>query len=133
MTHTNTKLRMAAALGFAAALASAGCTREEAEISDDLKLAANVRDELQEQGLAEEVSVTAIDGVVTLFGRVPTTDDRARAETTTRDVDGVDEVRNRLDVGLPPVGTAPQDVAPPADVMPETTPPGAANPPNESE
>ena len=45
----------------------------------------------------------------------------------------VDEVRNRLDVGLPPVGTAPQDVAPPADVMPETTPPGAANPPNESE
>ena len=112
MIKPNTMLRTVAALGFAAVLASPGCTREEAEVSDDLKLATLVRDELQQEGLADEVSVTAIDGVVTLFGRVPTNEDRTRAETTTREVDGVDEVRNRLDVGLPPVGPPQHRVLP---------------------
>lgn len=118
-------MRRATVLGVAAALAAASCAREDA-MTDDLELAAEVREELASEGLSTQVSVTALDGVVTLSGRVANDADRRRAESATREIDGVDDVRNRLEVGLTPPVAAPP---PPRDEP--RTPPGAVNPPNE--
>ena len=50
---------------------------------------------------AANVSVDTVDGRVTLFGEVPTEDDKRKAEATTREVSGVRDVRNLLAVVAP--------------------------------
>src|SRR5262245_59243711 len=44
------------------------------------------------------VNVDTVDGVVTLHGKVNSTDEKARAEAEVKKIDGVREVRNLLQV-----------------------------------
>ena len=92
------------------ALTTAGCGPREDTLTEDLELAAEVRNELQAENLDERVAVTTRDGVVTLSGQVASAADRMRAEATAARVDGVEEIQNRLEVRMPPpVGAPPPE------------------------
>jgi hypothetical protein len=99
--------RLAAALGFAAALAAGGCLPEERDfegtavtfVSFDAALAEEVRRVLAAEGKAMAgVEVSVANGTVALSGEVGSAATRRAAEQAVLGVEGVNGVRNELGV-----------------------------------
>lgn len=99
-------VRFATSSGFVWAAAAAfvvgstGCSEADRALSEkrpeDLELAERVRDELDEQAAARGVRVRVEGGRVTLYGQVPSVDDRERVERLVTQIAGVDEIDNDL-------------------------------------
>jgi osmotically-inducible protein OsmY len=87
---------MAGALALAATvtLGAAQADEGDARLGSKAKLALLTTDGVS----ATALEVDAVDGVVTIHGKVSTLAERARAEAAVRRLDGVREVRNRLKV-----------------------------------
>jgi hyperosmotically inducible protein len=66
---------------------------------DDGTITARVKAKLASEMNPFNINVTTNDGVVQLVGRVPTAEDRRRAEQLARTVDGVRGVQNELEIG----------------------------------
>jgi hyperosmotically inducible periplasmic protein len=66
-------------------------------ITVKVKIALHTKEDVS----ASEVSVDTVNGRVTLFGKVPTEEDKRKAEAAAHEVSGVREVRNLLEV-VPP-------------------------------
>jgi hyperosmotically inducible periplasmic protein len=49
-------------------------------------------------GTKGSIHVDTVDGKMTLYGKVPSADDKAKAEKTAREIEGVKEVRNLIQV-----------------------------------
>jgi osmotically-inducible protein OsmY len=91
------RLIFAAALSLALASTASATQRPDAWVTTKVKIALLTSDGVS--GTA--VNVDTIDGHVTLHGSVGTVVEKARAEQVARQVDGVSEVRNLLQV-VPP-------------------------------
>ena len=87
-------------LPILAACASAR-PRTTGEVVDDARVASLVRARIAGESLldAVRIEVDSRDGVVTLWGTVPTSRARARAAEAAGEVRGVSRVRNRIRVG----------------------------------
>jgi hypothetical protein len=82
-------------IGLSAALAMAGCTQNDDEITR------RVQERLASDGIADQVKVTTQRRVVTLEGVVGDTPELNRAEMAARNVPGILGVDNRLVVKNP--------------------------------
>jgi BON domain len=81
-------------------------------VSADAALAARVQEALAAQGVRMEgVGVSVANGVVALFGSVPSEADRREAEAIARVVHDVQGVRNELVVGPAPLSRPPPAIA----------------------
>jgi hypothetical protein len=82
----------------ALALGLAACTDSDlySDARSDATISAEVKRELSEEQLSSSVTVTALDGAVTLTGTVPDTGAKDRAEDIAEDVNGVKSVKNDL-------------------------------------
>lgn len=91
------RITIAAILSLSLAGAASAAQRPDAWVTTKVKMAL-----LTSEGVSgTEVNVDTIDGRVTLHGSVGTADEKARAEKVAREIDGVREVRNLLQV-VPP-------------------------------
>lgn len=111
--------------GFVAValLLCVGCDAPESRVSDT-ELASRVQSELsREQGAnALGIQVKSHDGVVTLRGDVANEDVAEELKDAAKGVDGVEEVRDELQVGMaggspPPVGSPPPGEEAPSDTL----------------
>lgn len=83
---------MALAAAITLALALGACTQDRSDTS----ITADVKNELEEEGIGGTIEVTVVDRVVTLAGNVPNAEAKERAEDVAEDVKGVDHVVNDL-------------------------------------
>jgi hyperosmotically inducible periplasmic protein len=86
-------LALSAALAFGAA-ATARPDTPDAWLTTKAKIALLTADGVS----ASAVNVDTVDGKVTIHGKVRTAQEKAKAETVVRKVDGVSEVKNLLQV-----------------------------------
>jgi osmotically-inducible protein OsmY len=74
--------------------------RKQAQTEADHALAERIRQALQENaplsGIAQEIQITVAKGEVTLQGEVKTAEERDGVESQVRQIEGVEEVQNRL-------------------------------------
>jgi hyperosmotically inducible protein len=101
----NSKLTLATAIAATALMSSIACSstrtqRAAGEQIDDAVVLTNVKSALIANPVTEggEINVDVNRGVVQLNGYVDSADERARAEKLARDVDGVQTVKNNLQV-----------------------------------
>src|SRR5438045_8163697 len=90
------KPRAVAALvaGLIGAPAGAGAAVSDSWITAKTKVAL-----MTSKGISSSaINVDTVDGVVTLHGKVNSTDEKAKAESEARNINGVKEVRNLLQV-----------------------------------
>jgi hyperosmotically inducible protein len=80
--------------GWLAVVPAASAAVSDAWITTKTKLALMTSKDVS----ATAINVDTVDGVVTLHGKVTSTDEKARAESEAKKIDGVREVRNLLQV-----------------------------------
>jgi osmotically-inducible protein OsmY len=79
---------------------TASATHDQAQTEADQALAERIRQGLQENaplsGVAQKIGITVANGEVTLQGEVKTAEERDGIESQVRQVQGVQDVQNRL-------------------------------------
>ena len=90
-------------IGVCGALALSACSSTQSAKTqvDDSEITTAVKADFvkDDDVKARDIDVTTNEGVVTLTGRVHTSDESAKAERIARGVNGVKNVRNLLKVG----------------------------------